>query len=282
MISIGKNNTLTVTKQLDFGIYLDAGQDGEILMPKRYVPSQIHVGDSIDAFIYRDSEDKLIATTEIPYAQVGDFAYLEVVAVNQIGAFVDWGLPKNLLVPFREQKIKLKEGEKAMVYIYLDQETKRIVASAKIEHFFSKEIPPFSPQEKVEIMMYKISDLGYKVIINQQFDGIIFKNEVFQKINPGDILTAYIKQVRVDGKIDVSLYKTGYNQVVDFAPVLLQAIYDHKGFLPLTDKSSVDEINNAFGVSKKIFKKAVGDLYKKRLIRIEKEGLFTASSRYNT
>lgn len=277
MISIGKFNALSVTKQVDFGIYLNGGEDGEILMPKRYVPSNVNIGDIIQAFIYRDSEDKLIATTETPFVQVDEFAYLEVVAVNNIGAFLDWGLPKNLLVPFREQKMKLKEGDKTLVYVYLDEESKRIVASAKIEHFLSKETASFSPQDKVKIMPYKITDLGYKVIINQKFDGILFKNEVFQKINFGEVLTAFIKQIRIDGKIDVSLYKTGYNQVVDFAPLLLTAIENNNGFLPFTDKSSVEAINEAFGVSKKIFKKAVGDLYKKRVIRIETNGLFLNS-----
>lgn len=277
MIAIGKVNVLKVIKQLDFGIYLDALEDGEILMPKRYVPQETKIGDMLDAFIYRDSEDKLIATTEIPLAEVGDFAYLEVVAVNNVGAFVDWGLPKDLLVPFSKQKIKLKEGDKTCVYIYLDEKTKRIVASAKIEHFFAKEPPPFIAQEEVDILIYKITDLGYKVVINQAYDGILFKNEVFQKLQIGETRSAYIKQIREDGKIDVSLSKIGYEQVIDFTPLLLNAIRKNEGFLPLNDSSSAEEINNAFGVSKKVFKKAVGDLYRKRMIRIEDNGLYFIS-----
>lgn len=273
MISIGKVNTLKVTKQLDFGIYLDGMEEGEILMPKRYVPQDTHIGDFLEAFIYRDSEDKLIATTETPLAEVGDFSCLEVVAVNNIGAFIDWGLPKNILVPFREQKIKLKEGDNACVYIYLDEETKRIVASAKIENFLSKEFPPFVPKEKVEIFIYKQTDLGYKVIVNQAYDGILFKNEVFQKLSVGEKHSAYIKKVRDDGKIDVSLYKTGYNQVVDFSALLIDALRENEGFVPVTDASSPETIHAYFGVSKKVFKKAVGDLYKKRMIRIEDNGI---------
>ncbi|NLJ81712.1 MAG: GntR family transcriptional regulator [Bacteroidales bacterium] len=274
MLSIGKFNTLNVVKQLDFGIYLNGYEEGEILMPKRYVPPHISIGDTIEAFIYRDSEDKLIATTEMPYAQVDEFAFLEVVAVNQMGAFLDWGLPKNLLVPFREQKIRLKQGDKALVFIYLDEKTKRIVASANIEQFLSKKAAVFSPQEKVKIIPYKITDLGYKSIVNQQFDGMLYKNEVFQNINIGKTYSAYIKQIRTDGKIDLNLYKIGYNQVVDFSSTLLEILKNNNGFLHFTDKSSAEEINEEFGVSKKIFKKAVGDLYKKRLIRIENNGLF--------
>lgn len=274
MISIGKVNPLKVVKILSFGIYLDAFEKGEILMPTQYVPANTKVGDIIDAFIYLDSEDKLIATTEIPYAQINEFAYLQVVAVNQIGAFVDWGLPKNLLVPFREQKLRLKQGEFAWVYIYLDEQTQRIAASAKIEKFFSKDQPPFVLQDKVEVLIYKKTDLGYKVIVNQMFDGMIFANEIFQDLQIGQKHKAYIKKIREDGKIDITLYKTGYNQVVDFSAVLLDAIKNAKGYLALHDKSSAEEIYRAFGVSKKVFKKAVGDLYKKQLIRIESDGLY--------
>jgi hypothetical protein len=274
MISIGKVNSLKVVKILSFGIYLDAFEKGEILMPAKYVPDNTKTGDIIDAFIYLDSEDKLIATTEIPYAQINEFAYLQVVAVNQMGAFVDWGLPKNLLVPFREQKIRLKEGAFSWVYIYLDEQTQRLVASAKIENFFSKAIPPFNIQDKVNVMIYKKTDLGYKVIVDQAYQGMIFANEAFQSLEIGQKHKAYIKNIREDGKLDITLYKTGYNQVVDFSAVLLDAIQNAKGYLALHDKSSAEEIYHTFGVSKKVFKKAVGDLYKKQLIRIESDGLY--------
>ena len=274
MISIGKVNPLKVVKILPFGIYLDAFEKGEILMPTQYVPANTKVGDIIDAFIYLDSEDKLIATTEIPYAQINEFAYLQVVAVNQIGAFVDWGLPKNLLVPFREQKLRLKQGDFAWVYIYLDEQTQRIAASAKTEKFFSKDQPPFVLQDKVEVLIYKKTDLGYKVIVNQMFDGMIFANEIFQDLQTGQKHKAYIKKIREDGKIDLTLYKTGYNQVVDFSELLYEAIQNAEGYLPLHDKSPADDIYSRFGVSKKVFKKAVGDLYKKQLIRIESDGLY--------
>ncbi len=274
MISIGKVNSLKLVKILSFGIYLDAFEKGEILMPAKYVPDNTKTGDIIDAFIYLDSEDKLIATTEIPYAQINEFAYLQVVAVNQMGAFVDWGLPKNLLVPFREQKIRLKEGAFSWVYIYLDEQTQRLVASAKIENFFSKAIPPFNIQDKVNVMIYKKTDLGYKVIVDQAYQGMIFANEAFQSLEIGQKHKAYIKNIREDGKLDITLYKTGYNQVVDFSAVLLDAIQNAKGYLALHDKSSAEEIYHTFGVSKKVFKKAVGDLYKKQLIRIESDGLY--------
>lgn len=277
MLAIGKFNTLKVIKQLSFGLYLDGKDKGEILIPTRYIPENTRIGDSIRVFIYFDSDDKLIATTETPYAQLGEFAYLQVVAVNKVGAFLNWGLAKDLLVPFREQKTPLKEGQFIGVYIYQDNQTQRIAATTKIENFFSTTPPPFKEKEKVEILIYKKTDLGYKVIINQSYDGIVYKNEVFKPLNMGDKMQAYIKQIRTDNKIDVSLYKTGYSQVIDFAPILLETIRNNNGYLNITDKSSSEIINATFGVSKKTFKKAVGDLYKKQHITIKEDGLYIVS-----
>ncbi len=277
MIAIGKFNNLKVVKQLSFGLYLDGKEQGEILMPTRYIPENTQIGDVVCAFIYFDSDDKLIATTEKPYAQVGEFAYLEVIAINKIGAFLNWGLTKDLLVPFREQKTPLKEKDFTWVYIYQDDKTQRITATTKIDKKISKNPPPFKEKDKINILIYKKTDLGYKVIINQSYEGMIYKNEIFKPLNIGDTMQAYIKQIRTDNKIDVSLYKTGYIQVLDFTPILLDAIRNNNGYLNLTDKSSSEIINTTFGVSKKTFKKAVGDLYKKQYITIKDDGLYIVS-----
>lgn len=272
-INLGKYNQLEVVKTVDFGVYLDGGDDGEILLPSRYVPEDCRPGDMLNVFIYLDNEERLIATTLQPYVQVGEFAFLEVAWVNEYGAFLDWGLMKDLFVPFREQKMKMLKGHRYVVHAHVDEDSFRIMASAKVERYLSKERPPYRPGEEVEVMAWQKTDLGYKVIVDNQFSGLVYQKEIFQALQPGMKLQAYVRQVREDGKIDLTLQKDGQEKVGDFAEVLLKHIQDQGGYTPLNDKSAAEDIYEAFGVSKKTFKKAVGDLYKKRLIVLEPGGI---------
>lgn len=268
-IKLGKYNQLEVVKEVDFGVYLDGDEDGEILLPQRYVPEGTVPGDMLNVFIYLDMDERLVATTLQPYVQVGEFACLEVAWINQFGAFLDWGLMKDLFVPFREQKSKMQKGGRYVIHAHLDEESYRIVASAKVEHYLSKEIPPYQKGDEVDVMVWQKTDLGYKVIVENAFSGMLYHNEVFRQIVPGDHLQAYVKLVREDGKIDLELQKEGAKKVDDFAERLLQYIKDNGGTTTINDKSEADLIYDTFGVSKKTFKKAVGDLYKKRLVVLE-------------
>lgn len=270
-IKLGEYNLLEVVKEVDFGVYLDGSEDGEILLPTRYVPQGCKPGDVLNVFIYLDMDERLIATTLQPYVKVGEFACLEVAWVNQYGAFLDWGLMKDLFVPFREQKMKMLKGNSYVVHVHLDEDSYRIVASAKVEKYLSKDMPEYSAGDEVEILVWQKTDLGYKVIVDNKFGGMIFKNEIFTDVRIGMKMPAYIKQVRPDGKIDLELQKGGVKKVEDFADTLLEYIRGNGGSTPLNDKTEADVIYNTFGVSKKTFKKAVGDLYKKRLIVLEGE-----------
>ncbi len=270
-IKLGEYNLLEVVKEVDFGVYLDGSEDGEILLPTRYVPQGCKPGDVLNVFIYLDMDERLIATTLQPYVKVGEFACLEVAWVNQYGAFLDWGLMKDLFVPFREQKMKMFKGNSYVVHVHLDEDSYRIVASAKVEKFLSKDMPEYNAGDEVEILIWQKTDLGFKVIVDNKFGGMIFKNEIFTDVRIGMKMTAYIKQVRPDGKIDLELQKGGVKKVEDFADTLLEYIRSNGGSTPLNDKTDADVIYNTFGVSKKTFKKAVGDLYKKRLIVLEGE-----------
>lgn len=272
-IDLGKKNRLEVVRAVDFGMYLDGGQEGEILLPKRYVPQGCKVGDELEVFIYLDSEERLVATTETPKAQVGDFAYLQVAWVNNCGAFLDWGLMKDLFVPFREQKIKMQKGQRYIVHLHIDEESYRIMASAKVEHFLSDEKPPYQPGDEVRILVWQKTDLGFKVIVDNRFAGLVYDNEVFRMPHTGDRMTAYVKQVRPDGKLDIALQKQGRTAVTDFSETLWDYLKAHNGCTPLGDKSPAEDIYNEFDVSKKVFKKAVGDLYKRHLIEVTDEGL---------
>ncbi len=277
-LELGKFNYLEVVKQVDFGVYLDGGELGEILLPKRYVPEQCEIGDMLHVFLYLDNEERMVATTLTPLVQVGEFACLEVLWVNQFGAFLDWGLMKDLFVPFKEQKMKMQIGKSYIVYAYLDEESYRIVASAKVDRYLSKDFPDYKPGQEVEILIWQKSDLGFKAIIENKFAGLIYDNEVFQDLFTGMKLKAYVKQVREDGKIDLMLQKTGGAKVDDFAQVLLQHIKDEGGTISINDKSDADLIYDTFGVSKKTFKKGVGDLYKKRLITLHEGGISLVKS----
>lgn len=268
-IELGKFNRLEVVKEVEFGMYLDGGEEGEILLPLRYVPEECKVGDKLNVFIYLDNEERLVATTLTPLVQVGQFACLEVAWVNQYGAFLDWGLMKDLFVPFREQKMKMQVGKKYVVHAHLDDESYRIVASAKVERYLSKERAAYQPGEEVEILIWQKTDLGFKAIIEHQYGGLLYESEFFRPLQAGMTLKAYVKQVREDGKIDLMLQKPGAGKVEDFAVTLLEYIREQGGTTSLNDKSPAEDIYAVFGVSKKTFKKAVGDLYKKQLVVLE-------------
>lgn len=272
-IELGRFNSLQVVKLVDFGLYLDGGDQGEILLPTRYVPEGTEVGNWLIVFLYLDNEERLIATTLTPLVQVGEFACLEVAWVNQYGAFLNWGLMKDLFVPFREQKMKMEVGRKYVIHAHLDEESYRIVASAKVDRYLSKETPVYEPGTEVEVLIWQKTDLGFKAIVENQYSGLFYESEVFRKLETGDRVKAYVKLVREDGKIDLMLRKPGFGGVEDFSQTLHQYLKDQGGFTPLNDKSSAEAIYEAFGVSKKTFKKAVGDLYKKRVIVIDPEGL---------
>ena len=256
-----------------FGIFLDGGREGDILMPKKYVPEGTKVGDEIECFLYLDQDERLIATTETPIAKADEFAYLECSWVNEYGAFLNWGVMKDIFCPFREQKKKMEIGNKYIVHIHMDEDSYRMVASAKIERYFSEEQPQYTHGQPVEIMVWQKTDLGFKVIVENKFPGLVYEDQIFKFITTGDKMTAYIDNVRPDGKLDITLQPTGRKLTTDFADTLLAYLQDNNGFCPLGDKSDAEDIKHTFQVSKKTFKKAVGDLYKRRLITISPEGL---------
>lgn len=278
-IELGRFNRLEVVKQVDFGMYLDGGEEGEILLPARYVPEGCEVGDWLNVFLYLDNEERLIATTLTPLVQVGQFACLEVAWVNQYGAFLNWGLMKDLFVPFSEQKMKMEVGRKYIVHAHVDEESYRIVASAKVDRYLSKEKPDYQPGQEVDILIWQKTDLGFKAIVDNRFAGLLYDSEIFRTLRTGDTLPAFIKQVREDGKIDLILQKPGLAKVDDFSKTLLQYIKDNAGRCGLNDKSPAEEIYATFGVSKKTFKKAVGDLYKKHLIVLSDDGIALAGQK---
>ena len=273
MIEIGRTNKLKVLKELDFGIYLDGENLGEILMPRRYVPFDCKIGDEIEAFIYFDSEDRIIATTEKPNAQVGEFAMLKVASVNAVGAFLDWGLSKDLLVPFREQKIKMQEGQWHIVYVYVDEESNRIAASAKLDKYLGKETPTYEASQSVDLLICSQTDIGYKAIINNSHWGILYKNEIFQPLQKGLRIKGFIKKLRNDEKVDLCLSPPGYDKIDGIAKDILAKLNENNGFINTTDKSPSEYIYEQFGVSKKVYKQAVGALFKKGLIDIESNGI---------
>ena len=273
MVEIGKYNTLKIVKDLDFGVYLDGGDDLEILLPARYVPRNVKPGDEVEVFIYHDNEGRIIATTAKPLAIVGEFQWMECKSVNDMGAFLEWGLMKDLLVPFREQKMPMREGKWYLVYVHLDHVTKRIVASARVDKFLDNIPPVYEFNQEVDLLVADETEIGYKVIINNLHWGLIYHNEIYRRLERGEHLKGYIKEVREDEKIDVSLTRLGYEKVEGIAGIILDALKVQKGFLAVHDKSPADEIYSLFGCSKKSFKQAIGALYKKKLISIEPAGI---------
>lgn len=273
MIKLGDYNTLKIVKNVDFGLYLDGGDAGEILLPTRYVPQNAKVGDELEVFIYLDQDEKLIATTLHPLAKVGDIAYLEVAWVNEYGAFLNWGLMKDLFCPFREQKMRMQKGQHYIVYIKEDEETHRLLATAKIDKYLSAERPPYKHGDAVEILIWQKTDLGFKAVVDNQYQGQLYEDQIFQPLHTGDRLTAYVDHIRQDNKIDITLQPTGRRQTEEFSEALLRYLQENGGHCDLGDKSPSELIADRFKVSKKVYKKAVGDLYRRRLITISNNGI---------
>jgi len=274
MITIGQTHTLSIIKMLDFGAYLYAGELGEVLLPYKYTPGNVSTGDAIEVFLYLDSEDRIVATTQVPKVKVGQFAYLKVIDCNRFGIFLDWGLDKDLLVPFAEQKTPMQEGHSYLIYVYINRFDDRIVASAKLDKFIDENIKHnFKPHQAVDLIIANSTDLGYKAIINHNHWGVLYKNEVFQKLSFGQSIKGFIKQVRADGKIDLSLHSGQKTRDKD-VQLVLAYLKNKNGFVPLHDKSEAKLITKTFGISKGAFKKAIGYLYKQRIISIKKEGIF--------
>ena len=273
MAHIGKFNKLEVIKKVDFGFFLDGEELGKILLPRRYALQNCKIGDIVEVFIYLDSEDRIIATTEKPYAIVDDVAFLKVVSINSFGAFLDCGLSKDLLTPFSEQKRKMEEGKSYIVKVFLDQQSKRIAASSKLNKFIDKLPIDFQQDQEVDLLICTQTDLGYKAIINSTHWGILYKNEVFQVLKKGQQIKGFIKKVRDDKKIDLCLHKPGYGNVVNISEKIIDYLKKQGGFISVTDKTSPEIIYNLFGVSKKNYKKALGDLYKRKLIALDEDGI---------
>lgn len=273
MVKLGNTHQLRVSKAVDFGFYLDAQELGDVLLPKKYAPKDLAVGDLLHVFLYLDSEDRPIATTQQPKAKVGEFAFLKAVARTHVGAFLDWGLDKDILVPFAEQHRPIEVDQSYLVYLYLDKHDGRIVASSKIDKFIDDDAPHnFTPQQQVNLLIANSTELGFKAIINNSHWGVLYKNDVFQKLSFGQSKKGFIKRIREDGKIDLSL-QGGKETRDKYAKIILNHLEKQQGFSPVHDKSSPEIIANTFGMSKGAFKKAIGGLYKQRLISIQKDGI---------
>jgi uncharacterized protein len=273
MLQIGKYNRLEIVKDLDFGLYLDGGAT-EILVPRQYVPANVKIGDLLNVFVYRDSEDRLIATTLKPKATVDEFAFLEVTDVTKVGAFMDWGLMKDLLVPFKEQTQRMVVGKSYLVRVCFDENSRRIIASAKIDRYIDKDTSSLTDGQAVDITPYEYTDMGIKALINQTHLGVLYRNETFKKIELGNTVKGFVKKVREDGLIDLTLVETGYGRIDDCMQTLLQHLQNTKGFLPFTDKTESYLIYQTFEMSKKDFKKAVGGLLKIQKITLAPEGMY--------
>lgn len=276
MIRLGDYNTLKILRRAEQGFYLEGDETGDILLPNRYITRGMHIGDEVEVFIYLDQEERPIATTETPYAKVGEFACLEVAWTNQYGAFLKWGLMKDLFCPFREQKQRMEIGRRYIVYVKIDDESYRLMATAKVDKLIetpsADDLSQLQHGQEVDCLVWQKTDLGFKTIINNRFQGQLYDNQIFRPLHGGDRLTAYVDHVRQDGKIDLTLQPTGRQQTLDFAEVLLRYLYENNGYCELDDHSPSELIADRFKVSKKVFK-AIGDLYRRRLITIENDGL---------
>ncbi|HYQ57504.1 MAG TPA: S1-like domain-containing RNA-binding protein [Draconibacterium sp.] len=273
MTEIGKYNTLKIIRETDNGLYLDGEDHGEILMPKKYIDAGVKERGEAEVFVYTDSEDRLVATTEKPLAIVGEFAHLEVKTTGKFGAFLEWGLAKDLLVPFSEQRSKMAEGKRYWVFIYLDLVSNRVVASAKLNKFLDNTPPDYTKGQEVDLIILEETDLGYKAIVNLEHSGMLYKNQVFRKLENGSRTKGFIAKVRSDEKIDLLLEKPGYEKVDAISAKILDELKANGGFLAVTDKSSPEMIKGMLGISKKNFKKAIGGLYKSRIISFVSDGI---------
>lgn len=273
MIEIGQYNTLKIIRDTSVGLFLSDGNT-DVLLPNKYVPKRFEIEDEIKVFVYLDHEERLTATTLKPYIKRDEFAYLQVSYINQYGAFLNWGLEKDLFVPFKEQARKMEEGKRYLVYAYLDEKTNRLVASSKLNQFLEYENIELELGEEVDLIVSHITELGINVIINFKYKGLLYKDEVFENLTPGKKLKGYIKNIREDKKIDVSLTLPGLEGIEENAQVVLEELKASNGFLRLTDNSHPEEIKTVLKMSKKAFKKAIGNLYKQKIISIKEDGIY--------
>ncbi len=273
MLKLGVYNTLEVVRERDQGIYLCDEDGNEVLLPNKYVPEEFMIRDLLKVFVYLDSSERIVATTLEPYATIKSFAYLKCTSVSEIGAFLDWGLEKDLFVPFKEQANKMKKGNWYLVYVYLDEETNRLLASSKTNAFLDNSLVLLSSYDEVDLIASHPSPFGWNMIVNQKHLGLVYEDEIFQKITPGDRFKGYIKKVRPDGKIDLTLQRHGYRVIEPNAEQILKELQANGGFIDLNDKSDPEDIKEVFQLSKKSFKKAIGSLYKARKITIEQDGI---------
>jgi uncharacterized protein len=271
MLHIGQTNSLLILRNTSVGMFLGDNENAEILLPKKYVKPDFKVGNTIDVFVYKDSEDRLIATTLTPLAKVGEFAYLKVVCVSRIGAFLDWGLEKDLLVPFKEQRYKMFEDFSYVVYVYLDEVTQRLVATNKFNKFLDRDKMSVKQGEAVNLLVFDETPLGFNCIINNKHRGLIYANDVYTEIKAGDILKGYVKLIRPDKLIDLSLQPLGFKNIISSTDLILNYLKEHNGTMPFTDKSLPDEIEKTFNMSKATFKKSIGVLYRQRKVTLKKD-----------
>lgn len=272
-MKLGEYNTLRILRLTTVGAYLGDEHDNDVLLPNKYVTQEMSVGEDVNVFLYKDSEDRLVATTEKPYITLNEFAYLQVKQLTPFGAFLDWGLEKDLLVPFREQTSKLEEDKYYLIYLKLDEETNRLVATAKTNKYYTTDTSELELNQEVDLLICETFDLGVKIVVNGKFLGIIYHNDVNRKLRRGDYTKGFIYNIREDGKLDVRLEVSGYAKVEPNAEKLLAILNNRKGVLYLTDKSDPDDIRDAVGMSKKTFKQAVGNLYKQKKIRINPDSI---------
>ena len=271
MVNVGQYNTLKIVKEVDFGLYLDGGEE-EILLPKRFVTPGLHVDDEISVFIYHDNDGRLIATTQQPIATVGEIAMMEVADVNSAGAFLKWGIMKDVFVPISMQEKRMKQGDKRLVMLFIDEKTGRVTATEKIDKYLSNYELTVKDQDTVDLVVYQKTDIGYKVIVNSKHMGVIHANEVFRELETGEKVKGFVKHVRPDNKIDISLGAKGYTRVPAEEEKILSLLKANSGYLPYNDKSSPEDIYTFFGMSKKTFKMTLGALYKKRSVSFTQTG----------
>ncbi|NNG10359.1 MAG: GntR family transcriptional regulator [Arenibacter sp.] len=273
MIALGKYNNLEILRDTSVGLFLGDEEGNDVLLPNKYVPEEFEIGDFIDVFCYLDHEERVVATTLEPYVMVDQFRLLQVAEVNEYGAFMDWGLEKHLLVPFREQRNKMQEGQWYVVYCYLDEKTDRLVASNKLDKFLSNDTLTIGELDKVDLVVTRLTDLGWEVVINNKHKGLVYSNQVFRKVAIGDMLTGYVKSIRPDNKIDISLQPIGTDSLEPTANLIYQKLVSNGGSLPLHDKSDPEDIKAMLQMSKKMFKKGIGTLYRERKIEIGTDGI---------
>ena len=274
MIKIGEYNTLKILRDTDPGLFLGDDEDNDVLLPNKYVPEQFEIGDELTVFVYLDHEERPVATTLKPHIKPGEFALLRCNYTNEYGAFLDWNLEKDLFCPFKEQAFKMRKGDWYLVYCYVDEETDRLVASSKTNSFLSNKELTVGQFDEVDLIISHPSDIGMNVIVNEKHLGLIYKDDIYKEISVGDRMKGIVKKVRTDNKLDISLSQIGYRNIEPNAQFILNELEDNNGFLALTDKSNPEQIKDMLQMSKKAFKKAVGSLYKQRVITIKEDGIY--------